>query len=265
MFYLGDNMVRQSGGLVRRDTNVAEAADLVASMHTALLKRGIKLLVAIPPNSSTVYNDDLPRWAQNSGRTTEYDLFLQDLRERGVNAVDLRPALKSARSQGNVYLRYDTHWTPRGAIAGFNAVVEADGHPDWRIDWTTSLRPPSLRKGGDMAQLAGVQDKVAEPLEWFSIAERGADQPLTQEVMPDHVVATGNPGRTIMVIGDSFTHSYFPILLSQHLERVVWIHHRHCGFDWSLVDKFQPDEVWWSPTERFLICSPGVRPTNFSS
>src|SRR6185437_10850488 len=90
-------------------------------------------------------------WARNPGRKTEYDLFLSDLAERGVKAVDLRPALKAARSQGKVYLRHDSHWTPRGAIAGYNAVIEADGHPDWRVDPATALGPPTLVKGGDLA------------------------------------------------------------------------------------------------------------------
>lgn len=66
-----------------------------------------------------------------------------------------------------------------------------------------------------------------------------------------------------MVIGDSFTDFYFTRMLSEHVERVVWIHHHQCGFDWRLIDKFHPDDVWWAPTERFLICDPGARPIHF--
>ena len=36
------------------------------------------------------------------------------------------------------------------------------------------------------------------------------------------------------------------------------------GFDWKAIDKYRPDEVWWMPTERFLICDPGVRPVDFT-
>ena len=36
---------------------------------------GIGFLVAIPPSSSTMYQESLPIWAQSHGRTTEYDLF----------------------------------------------------------------------------------------------------------------------------------------------------------------------------------------------
>jgi alginate O-acetyltransferase complex protein AlgJ len=263
MFYLGDEMVKQSAGHVRRDAKVAEVADLLANMRVVLSRRGIAFLVAVPPNSSTIDQDDLPRWARNPGRKTEYDLLLSDLAERGVKAVDLRPALKAARSQGAVYLRYDSHWTPRGAIAGYNAVIEGDGRPDWRIDPATVLGPPAIRKGGDVARIAGVQDEVTEMVEGMTLSTKGADETISADVMPDHVVATGLPGKTIMVIGDSFTHSYFTVMLSQHAGRVIWIHHHHCGFDWRLIDKFHPDEVWWAPTERFLICNPHTRPINF--
>jgi hypothetical protein len=53
-------------------------------------------------------------------------------------------------------------------------------------------------------------------------------------------------------------------MLLQHVGRAVWLNHRECGFDWNWIDKFQPDEVWWVPTERFLICDEGVRPLNFA-
>jgi alginate O-acetyltransferase complex protein AlgJ len=52
-------------------------------------------------------------------------------------------------------------------------------------------------------------------------------------------------------------------MLSQHGGRAIWIHHHECGFDWKLIDKYRPDEVWWVPTERYLVCDPGVTPLNF--
>ena len=58
---------------------VADAADLIVAMRDALGKRGIGFLVALPPNSSTIYPDDLPKWARNPGKKTEYDLLLEAL------------------------------------------------------------------------------------------------------------------------------------------------------------------------------------------
>jgi hypothetical protein len=266
MFYEGNEMVRQSAGLVMRDLRVAQTARLIEEMRDALAKRGARLLVAIPPNSSTIYQDELPAWAQNAGRKTEYDLLLEQLKGYGVKTVDLRPALKALRAEGEeAYLLYDAHWTPRGALAGFNAMVEADGRPDWRLDPATAMGPLEERKGGDVARILGVQDDVHEQAKSLRLTLEGADETLSSGVMPDHMVVTGRPGPTIMVIGDSFTQGYFPLMLSQHAGRAIWIHHHECGFDWKLIDKFRPDEVWWAPTERFLLCDPGVAPIDFET
>jgi hypothetical protein len=263
MFYLGRDMVRQSAGLVLRDRRVADAADMLAEMRDALARRGVGFLVAVPPNSSTIYQDDLPLWAQKQGRTTEYDLLLADLAARGVKAVDLRPVMEKARSDGEAYLLHDTHWTARAALLAFNAIAEADGHPDWRLDPGSAIGPPSERKGGDIARIIGVEDEVSEVVQELALPSAGKSQDLSAGPMADWVLSSGRPGPTIMVIGDSFTASYFPPMLGEHVGRAIWLNHRECGFDWNWIDKLQPDEVWWTPTERFLICDEGVRPANF--
>jgi hypothetical protein len=266
MFYLGRDrdMVQQSAGLVLRDKKLAGAADMLAEMRDALAPHGASLIVAVPPNSSTIYQDDLPLWAQKGERTTEYDLFLADLAARGVKAVDLRPVLEKARSDAEAYLMHDTHWTARSAVLAFNAIAEADRHPDWRLDPASTLGPPSERKGGELARIMGVEDEVTETVRELALPAVGERRDLSAGPMPDWLLTTGRPGPTIIVIGDSFTTSYFPPMLAKHVGRAIWLNHRECGFDWSEVEKFQPDEVWWVPTERFLICDHGVRPLNFA-
>ena len=265
MFYLGRDMVRQSAGLVLRDRKVADSADMLAEMRDALARRGVRLLVAVAPNSSTIYQDDLPLWAQKQGRKTEYDLFLADLAARGVKAVDLRPAMTSLKSRSEAYLMHDTHWTARAAVLAFNAIAEADGHPSWALDPDSSIGPPSERRGGDVARIMGVEDEVTETVQELALPSGGRSQDLSPGPMPDWVLSSDRPGPTIMVIGDSFTASYFPPMLLQHAGRAIWLNHRECGFDWNWIERFQPDEVWWVPTERFLICDEGVRPLNFAA
>lgn len=265
MFYLGDEMVRQSAGLVLRDQKVLDVAGLLGQMKTELASRNVRLLVAVPPNSSSVYEDDLPVWAQNHGRTTEYDLLLHELAVRGVEAIDLRPALIAARAQGNVYLMHDSHWTDRGALAAFNAIVEADGHPDWRLAPEFALAAPSVRKGGDLTRMLGPEDAETESVEELRLPAKAKPEMLSEDATPDLILASAEPGPTILVLGDSFTRNYFPAMLSQHAGRVVWLHYRHCAFDWKAVEKYRPDEIWWMPTERGLYCEPGARPVDFAS
>ena len=67
-----------------------------------------------------------------------------------------------------------------------------------------------------------------------------------------------------MILGDSFTGAYFAPMLLQHAGT------RRSGLTSPLrlrlevIDRFRPDEVWWMPNERFLICGPGVRPLDFA-
>ena len=165
MFYLGEETMRQSAGLLLRDLRVSDTVDLLAEMKDALGVRGIRFLVAVPPNAATIYQGDLPRWAQNLGEKTEYDALLEKLAARHVQAVDLRPAMTAAaRSDGSVYYMHDTHWSAGGALTAFNVIVEADTHRDWRLDPKSSLGPAIVRKGGDLARLFGVEDKAVEDI-----------------------------------------------------------------------------------------------------
>lgn len=268
LFFVGDVSVQQSAGLVRRDAQVTETADFLATVREALSQRGARLLVASPPNTATIYQDDLPPWARNNGRTTEYTILLADLAARGIKAIDLRPVVWAARSKGPTYFYYDTHWTPRGAIAGFNAIAEADGHPEWRIDAATALAP-GTHPGGDLAGMIGVGDDVSEPFEQLALPPAvfppGSRVDLTGGPFPAFVTTSDRPGETVMIIGDSFTLGYFAPMLAKNVGRIIWQHHKWCGFDWKLIDRFQPDEVWWMPTERYLLCSPNVRPDGFPS
>jgi alginate O-acetyltransferase complex protein AlgJ len=249
MFYLGNEMVTQSAGLVMRDLAVAQTTDLLTRMNDELRARGIRFLVAPPPNASSVYTDDLPLRARNAGRPTEYDLLMSNLAAKGVPAVDLRPVLKTARPGGSLFYMHDTHWSFRGALMAYNAIVEADSHPDWRIDPNSALAPV-VRKGGDMAKILGLADKISEDTEKLTL-------PSGRRIsLPDNdfIQTFDKPGSKILIFGDSLTLDFFPPMLLQHVGSVIWVHHEYCGFDWRVIDKLRPDEVWWMPGERIFLC-----------
>jgi alginate O-acetyltransferase complex protein AlgJ len=259
MFFLGEETVRQSAGLLVRDRRVADATDMLVRMNDELQARGVRFLVALPPNGSTIYQDDLPLWAQNRGRPTEYDMLLANLAAKGVTAVDLRPAVKRASIKGPAFYMHDTHWTIRGALAAYNAIVEADAHADWRIEPASALGPMTLRHGGDLARLLGVGDAVSDYAETLTLPN-GNRVLQPADLAGDFTETSEKSGPTILILGDSFTGGDLPPMVLQHAGRVVWMNHMMCGFDWNEVEKYRPDEVWWMPTERFLVCLPGLKP-----
>jgi alginate O-acetyltransferase complex protein AlgJ len=259
MFFLGEGAVRQSAGRLVRDQRVAEATDMLLRMNDELQARGIRFLVAVPPNSATIYQEDLPLWAQNSGKPTEYDILLTNLAAKGVTTVDLRPAIKNARTQGPVFYMHDTHWTFRGAIAAYDAIVEADARADWRIEPASALGPVTMRKGGDLARMLGVGDTVSEYAEPLTLPY-AKELPQSFDPVGAFTETSYKTGPTILILGDSSAGIFFPPMVLQHAGRVIWMSYLVCGFDWNEVEKYGPDEVWWMPTERNLVCLPGVKP-----
>jgi hypothetical protein len=262
LFFRGDYMVQQSAGLIRRNAELATVVNLLATMHSLLDARGIRLLVASPPNTTTIYQEYLPLWGRNRGQRTEYDVLLDDLTARGIQAIDLRPAVMAAKAGGKVYRMHDTHWTPRGAVAAFNAIVQADRHPDWKLDPTAVLGPPEISMGGDLARLTGDQSGLTEQIQPLTLP-KGKREALDTQKSFSTVLATGDrSGPTIMIIGDSFTENDFPPLLLHSTGPVVWVYFDFCKFDWKWVDQLHPDEVWWMPSERYDLCSGGRWPVD---
>jgi hypothetical protein len=167
--------------------------------------------------------------------------------------------LRAGKAQGKVYRMHDTHWTARGALVAFNAIVAFDGHPDWQLDAASVLGPPETITGGDLARMLGIDADVTET-DRLSTLPPGQRTLFTPEPFPTYLATADRAGPTIMIIGDSFTGALFAPMLLRHAGNVAWVYNDHCGFDWKLIEKFHPDEVWWMPTERLIVCSPGVRP-----
>jgi alginate O-acetyltransferase complex protein AlgJ len=258
MFYRGNGMLQQSAGLLVRPQAIAEQVAMLVSMRDALAAGGAKLIVAIPPNSSTIYSDKLPVWARNPGSPTEYDLLLDALAAHGVLAVDLRPVLRAARAQGATYRRIDTHWTARGAVLAFNAIADAAGHPTWRLDPDQVLGAPVSLAGGDLARMLGVagDEEVDRPL---VLPQAGDGRPASGHA-DAAVVSNGSAGTRIAVVGDSFTDPQFTQMLRATAGQAVWFAHLGCTFDWQGLLALKPNEVWYMPVERFMVCKHNARP-----
>ena len=95
----------------------------------------------------------------------------------------------------------DLHWNVRGALAGFNAIVEADGHADWRIDPSSAIGSMAERRGGDIARLLGIADSVSERTETLTLAFGGSNhEPVGCPVgaakdMFNHMIISSKPVR----------------------------------------------------------------------
>ena len=257
LFLNGDGTIEQATGKLLREAEIAKFADRAAVLRMRLAANGAQLLVAIPPNSPTINRARLPAWAAERPPVIEYDLMMKALRDRGVQAVDLRPALQAANAP--TYRRTDTHWNRLGALIAYNAIVTASGKREWIIDPARVLRGFEPVSGGDLARLLAISADVADEDAIIDLSPYGqpsatAIQIPTQFESGGDLVETGS-GPTVLVIGDSFTRGFWQDYFALHAGRYVWIHHEQCGFMLSVVESYKPDTVILAPTERQMFCT----------
>lgn len=259
LFLNGDGTIEQTTGQLLREPAIATFADRAAELQKRLAATSARLLVAIPPNGSTINRARLPAWAATSPAVSEYDLMIKALAARGVAAVDLRPPLLAANAIHPTYRRTDTHWNRLGAMVAYNRVVEALHQPGWTIDAARVLRGFETVPGGDLARLLAVSASVTDedavidlsPYRPTALTPRPID---TQFESGGDLIETGRAGPTVLVIGDSFTRGFWQEYFGLHAGKYIWIHHELCGFALDVVAREAPDIVILAPAERQMFC-----------
>jgi alginate O-acetyltransferase complex protein AlgJ len=116
----------------------------------ALEARGVGLVIALIPSKARVVPDPLPDRLARLADHPRYETALGRLREHGLAAPDLRPALSSIPA---AFLRTDTHWTPEGArVAALEiaaAARSAGAEPAAGVRFATT-RAGTLEVTGDL-------------------------------------------------------------------------------------------------------------------
>ncbi len=106
------------------DGDIGYVAQVFAQRARWCRAHGAAYVVFFAPDKSTIYPEQLPAGFPQPARSA-MTRVLAALRAAGVTAVDVRPAISAAKTQGLVYSKGDTHWTDIGAYAAYRAVAEA--------------------------------------------------------------------------------------------------------------------------------------------
>lgn len=256
LFFTGESNIEQSAGLLIRKSVIEGFADFAAAFYAEMRRRNVAFIVASPPNAATIERKHLPAWAARVPSVTEYDLALEALAQRGVPAVDLRPALIAEESRWQTYQRTDTHWNASGALIGYDSVVRALGRSDWAIDPDRVFKGDAERAGGDLARMLGLGGMLSEDAPIIDMSSYSP--PPLQAQVTDHFTsfATGRPGPIVVVVGDSFTQKRWQNYFGIHVSRLDWIDNNDCQFHLSDIEALHPDTVIFAPTERNMHCAP---------
>ncbi|MET1076847.1 MAG: alginate O-acetyltransferase [Pseudomonas sp.] len=88
---------------------------LIEGVRNRLAEKNIKLVLAILPAKARLYPEYIGETVPATLHGDLFQAFQARARQAGVLAPDLLGPLQQAKLSGDVFLRTDTHWTPRGA------------------------------------------------------------------------------------------------------------------------------------------------------
>jgi len=241
--------------LLRRSAE--RRAQFLARLRARADQLGVRLLVAVCPDKERLY----PEYIYADGRLPPakerlYPRILAELRQAGIEAVDLWQPLADLRKAANeeIYYRRDTHWRPIAALAAARAIAAAVEHsagpllgPRWPVELQ---RPLATRVLPDIASMAGflsfedpmgsppgstgtssrssraaslLTERLQENREYYALAVRAPDGTL----LPAEQVAQQ---ATVLLAGTSFSLENGATALQYALERPVRVV-AHLGAD----------------------------------
>jgi hypothetical protein len=182
------------------------ACRAISELQESLRGKGATLLLVPIPNKETIYPDKLVGGSvvsepKTSDRTRRFRMWLE---EAGVPNVDLFDVFSSERSKDraggvDLYLKRDSHWSPRGAFVAARATaswLREHGLIDSKI--VVRGLPQDLARNEAPSDLYDMLMKS-----WRPDGPEVVDVPIWPEV------AVGNPKNAeILLLGDSFLGSY---------------------------------------------------------
>ena len=93
------------------------------NLNDYLTSLDITFYFVIPPNKSTVYQENLPFTVKQN--PTPITQFLGTIKPSdSIRFIDLRKALKNKKEGNQLYLKTDTHWNSQGAYFAYEQIME---------------------------------------------------------------------------------------------------------------------------------------------
>lgn len=172
-FITDDNSVDiATGKHVISEETLREIAETQQAVSDYYKSRGKTYYVVLVPGKASVYPEKIRGGSFEVTETTVDKIEKYLTENTDVRVINVKGALLECKEQGNlVFMKTDTHWTPVGAYAAYNTIMDrliADGEIDVKAD----LDPDFSKTkpfDGDLGGMIGIDALPPEPLyyaEW---------------------------------------------------------------------------------------------------
>jgi alginate O-acetyltransferase complex protein AlgJ len=252
-----DLLAQHAGALRFTDAQLEQWRELLERRIERTAAIGAPYVFAVAPNTHSVYPENLPPGIDTAPHRPIHQL-IEHLEQTESPARVLYPEelLAAHKSERQMFLRVDTHWTDRGAFLVYRSLVEPlEGYVPMRVlgeddifftqrtitgDLGSKLEPPRT----EVAEVARVANHAAHSAYDNCVDGTGSVIVTRCETAP--------PG-TCVLLGDSYSYALLRFL-PETFRRLVFVQRPALPPD--LLECEQPEVVISVTAERFLLRVP---------
>ncbi len=218
---------------------------------------GAPYVFAVAPNTHSVYPENLPPGVVTAPHRPVHQL-IEHLAQTGSPARVLYPdeLLAAHKSERQMFLRVDTHWTDRGAFLVYRSLVEplVDEVPMRVLDDDDIFFTQRSITGDLGSKLEPPRSEIAEVARVAGHASYSAYDNCvegTGSVIVTHCETA--PPATCVLLGDSYSYALLRFL-PETFRRLVFV--QRPAMPPGLLERERPDVVISVTAERFLLRVP---------
>jgi len=175
-------------------------------------KAGVELLMVPVPGKATIYPEKISDLTPKDTRTdVQQQAFYKVLADNGIQVLDLTTTFIERRNdtEGPIYCRQDSHWSPRGIEMTAKIIAERVKNLPWRTELATKenrhyeTTAQELTIAGDLWTMFGDTELAKEKLTCSVVNERTAAGTAPVESWRDSpVILLGDSHCLIFDTGD---------------------------------------------------------------
>lgn len=233
---------------------VTRWADALAERHEYMKSRGIRYVVLLAPEKSSVYPEHLRGYVARHPPPEPAAKLAELLAARGVPCVNPLPQLlaEKERTSHPLYYKHDSHWTHDGARVAYRLLAKEISGLTPLNDDDYDVTPTTFE--GDLGRHVGLpESEWGEPGRRFTVRNRVVmrdDSPawvagLPADAKPRHLpprvyLCDAATGPSVVLFRDSFGEQLVPFLSAEFRRAAVVSSDR---LEMNVIDAEQPTVV----------------------
>lgn len=227
------------------DREIFNICDTLSQIQRYCDRNSIKFAFTVAPNKNTLYSGNMPKRYIKAGQSN-LERLSPELQNSGVNYVDLCKVF-SALDESNYY-KTDTHWNQKGAIAGYEAIMQS------LFESYTSFKDTPLTV---QSEHRGDLGEMLYPGFNYTESEKTVDYNFNYKTLgkfksaDDIIIRTKNESgnNSLLMFRDSFGIALFPFI-AENFKSTYYT--RQVPVDLTLADTQNCDTVIYEIVERNL-------------